>query len=93
MDAQKVLAQLDDEKSYAALSVRISRKAYDHLQEVAELTGHKPAQIMRACLEQGIEEILNIRFKGGWGLCPQNRPNQRLRPMSEPQPNRRDPQR
>lgn len=62
MDAQKVLAQLDDEKSYAALSVRISRKAYDHLQEVAELTGHKPAQIMRACLEQGIEEILNSLY-------------------------------
>ena len=57
MDAQKVLSQLEEDLTFAALSVRISRKAYDQLQEVAELTGHKPARIMRACLEEGISEI------------------------------------
>lgn len=62
MDAQKVLNKLEEEKAYTALSVRISRKAYDQLQEVAELTGHKPAQIMRACLEQGIGELLESLY-------------------------------
>lgn len=58
MDARKVLNQLNEEKAYMTLSVRISRRAYDQLQELSEQTGHKPAQIMRATLEQGVEEMM-----------------------------------
>ena len=45
-------------------TVRLSRKTYDQLQEVAEYTGKKPAQIMRHVLERQIEgmydAILNL---------------------------------
>lgn len=62
MDAQKVLSQLHEEKAFWAGSVRISRKSYDQLQDIADITGHKPAQIMRAIMEQGIEELLESLY-------------------------------
>lgn len=58
MDAQKVLAQLQEEKAFMAMSVRISRNSYHQLNELADRTGHKPAQLMRAILEQGITDLL-----------------------------------
>ena len=54
--ASRVSEKLGNDKAFATFSVRISKKHYDMLQELENLTEKKPAALARACLEAAIEE-------------------------------------
>lgn len=55
--AQRIQTQLSADGQTMTFSVRISRKAYDQLQEVSDITGKKSAAVARACLEVSIEDL------------------------------------
>lgn len=57
--ASRILASLDQHPSYRTVSVRMTRETYNHIQEIASITGKKPAAIMRACLAAGVEELIS----------------------------------
>lgn len=55
--AQRIHSQLSTDGQTMTFSVRISRKAYDQLQEVSDITGKKSAAVARACLEVSIDDL------------------------------------
>ncbi len=60
----KISKNLKGDEQTITFSVRISKKAYDQLQEVAQITGHKPASIARQCLEVSVEEYYGFLLTG-----------------------------
>jgi len=60
----KISQNLKDDGQTVTFSVRISKKAYDQLQETASITGHKPASIARQCLEVSISEYYQYLLTG-----------------------------
>ncbi len=60
----KISQNLKDDGQTVTFSVRISKKAYDQLQEVALITGHKPAAVARQCLEVSIDQYYQFLLTG-----------------------------
>lgn len=60
--ANRVSEKLGNDKAYATFSVRISKKHYDMLQELENITDKKPAALARACLEAAIEEYYEAQL-------------------------------
>jgi len=60
----KISQNLKDDGQTVTFSVRISKKAYDQLQETAVITGHKPAAVARQCLEVSIDQYYQFLLTG-----------------------------
>jgi hypothetical protein len=47
----------DDSEKTMTFSVRITKKHYDILQELSDITGHKPSGLARTCLQVALEDL------------------------------------
>ena len=56
--SQQILETIgNDRDDYTTFSVRITKKHYDILQELSDITGQKPATLARTCLQVAVEDL------------------------------------
>lgn len=56
--AKQILESIGNEsEQFMTFSVRITKKHYDILQELSDLTGQKPATLARLCLQVAAEDL------------------------------------
>jgi predicted DNA-binding protein len=56
--SQQILEAIgNDSDNYTTFSVRITKKHYDILQELSDITGQKPATLARTCLQVAVEDL------------------------------------
>lgn len=56
--ARQILKSIGNEsEQFMTFSVRITKKHYDILQELSDITGQKPATLARMCLQIAAEDL------------------------------------
>jgi predicted DNA-binding protein len=61
---ERILNTLETPEKYVMFSIRISRKHYHMLQEIADITGRKPASLARSCLHETLEDLYFTLLNG-----------------------------
>jgi len=56
--SQQILETIGNESDqFMTFSIRITKKHYDILQELSDITGQKPATLARTCLQVAVEDL------------------------------------
>ena len=64
--SRQILESVGNEsEQFMTFSVRITRKHYDILQELSDITGQKPATLARMCLQVAAEDLYATLLDGG----------------------------
>ena len=58
MNTKAILKKVREDETLVSVSVRISRRTMGQLEQIADIEQRPVATIMRAILEQGVEEVL-----------------------------------
>lgn len=59
MNTKAILKKVREDETLTGVSVRISRRTLDQLEQIADIEQKPTAAIMRAILETGAEEVLD----------------------------------
>lgn len=58
MNTKAILKKVREDETLVGVSVRISRRTMGQLEQISDIEQRPVAAIMRAILEQGVEEVL-----------------------------------